>query len=96
MLMPGTAIPIVAVHSQYRGRLFLPFADATFDVAVPDEGSAAYDDWASTAPNREAYTTLSAIDPDWSTAITTSFARLRCRRPNPTSRSGMTVRCSGW
>jgi hypothetical protein len=26
-LMPGTAIPIVAVHSQHRGRLFLPFAD---------------------------------------------------------------------
>jgi hypothetical protein len=27
MLMPGTAIPIVPVHSQHRGRLFLPFAD---------------------------------------------------------------------
>lgn len=27
MLMPATAIPIVAVHSQHRGRLFLPFAD---------------------------------------------------------------------
>lgn len=27
VVMPGTAIPIVAVHSQYRGRLFLPFAD---------------------------------------------------------------------
>jgi hypothetical protein len=27
MLMPGTSIPIVAVHSQHRGRLFLPFAD---------------------------------------------------------------------
>ena len=27
MLMPGTALPIVAVHSQHRGRLFLPFAD---------------------------------------------------------------------
>jgi hypothetical protein len=27
MLLPGTALPIVAVHSQYRGRLFLPFAD---------------------------------------------------------------------
>ena len=27
MVMPGTAIPIVAVHSQHRGRLFLPFAD---------------------------------------------------------------------
>jgi hypothetical protein len=27
MLMPGTAIPIVAVHSQHRGRMFLPFAD---------------------------------------------------------------------
>lgn len=27
MVMPGSAIPIVAVHSQYRGRLFLPFAD---------------------------------------------------------------------
>lgn len=26
-LMPATAIPIVAVHSQHRGRLFLPFAD---------------------------------------------------------------------
>jgi hypothetical protein len=26
MLMPGTALPIVAVHSQHRGRLFLPFA----------------------------------------------------------------------
>jgi hypothetical protein len=26
-LMPGTAIPIVAVHAQHRGRLFLPFAD---------------------------------------------------------------------
>jgi hypothetical protein len=27
MVMPGTAIPIIAVHSQHRGRLFLPFAD---------------------------------------------------------------------
>ena len=27
MLLPGTALPIVAVHSQQRGRLFLPFAD---------------------------------------------------------------------
>lgn len=27
MVLPGSAIPIVAVHSQYRGRLFLPFAD---------------------------------------------------------------------
>ena len=27
MVMPGTAIPVVAVHSQHRGRLFLPFAD---------------------------------------------------------------------
>ena len=27
MLLPATAIPIVAVHSQHRGRLFLPFAD---------------------------------------------------------------------
>lgn len=27
MLMPGTALPIVAVHAQHRGRLFLPFAD---------------------------------------------------------------------
>lgn len=27
MLLPGTSIPIVAVHSQHRGRLFLPFAD---------------------------------------------------------------------
>jgi hypothetical protein len=27
LLLPGTAIPIVAVHSQHRGRLFLPFAD---------------------------------------------------------------------
>jgi hypothetical protein len=27
MVMPGTAVPIVAVHSQHRGRLFLPFAD---------------------------------------------------------------------
>jgi hypothetical protein len=27
MLVPGTAIPIVAVHSQHRGRIFLPFAD---------------------------------------------------------------------
>jgi hypothetical protein len=26
-VMPGTAIPVVAVHSQHRGRLFLPFAD---------------------------------------------------------------------
>ncbi|HEX5830424.1 MAG TPA: DUF4132 domain-containing protein, partial [Gemmatimonadaceae bacterium] len=26
-VMPGTAIPIVAVHAQHRGRLFLPFAD---------------------------------------------------------------------
>jgi hypothetical protein len=26
-LMPGTALPIVAVHAQHRGRLFLPFAD---------------------------------------------------------------------
>ena len=28
LVLPGSAIPIVAVHSQYRGRLFLPFADA--------------------------------------------------------------------
>jgi uncharacterized protein DUF5724/uncharacterized protein DUF4132 len=27
MLMPSTSLPIVAVHSQHRGRLFLPFAD---------------------------------------------------------------------
>jgi hypothetical protein len=27
MFLPGTALPIVAVHSQHRGRLFLPFAD---------------------------------------------------------------------
>jgi hypothetical protein len=27
MVLPGTTIPIVAVHSQHRGRLFLPFAD---------------------------------------------------------------------
>ena len=27
LVLPGTAIPIVAVHSQHRGRLFLPFAD---------------------------------------------------------------------
>ncbi len=27
MVMPGTFVPIVAVHSQHRGRLFLPFAD---------------------------------------------------------------------
>jgi hypothetical protein len=27
MLAPGTALPIVAVHSQHRGRIFLPFAD---------------------------------------------------------------------
>jgi hypothetical protein len=27
MVMPGTAIPVVAVRSQHRGRLFLPFAD---------------------------------------------------------------------
>ena len=27
MVLPGTALPIVAVHSQHRGRLFLPFAD---------------------------------------------------------------------
>ena len=27
MLMPATSLPIVAVHSQHRGRLFLPFAD---------------------------------------------------------------------
>ncbi|HET7553579.1 MAG TPA: DUF5724 domain-containing protein [Gemmatimonadaceae bacterium] len=27
MLLPGTSLPIVAVHSQHRGRLFLPFAD---------------------------------------------------------------------
>jgi hypothetical protein len=26
-VMPGTSLPIVAVHSQHRGRLFLPFAD---------------------------------------------------------------------
>ncbi|MFG0285992.1 MAG: DUF5724 domain-containing protein [Phycisphaerales bacterium JB039] len=26
-VLPGRALPIVAVHSQYRGRLFLPFAD---------------------------------------------------------------------
>jgi hypothetical protein len=27
VLMPGTALPIAAVHSQHRGRIFLPFAD---------------------------------------------------------------------
>lgn len=27
LVLPGTAIPIVAVHSQHRGRIFLPFAD---------------------------------------------------------------------
>jgi hypothetical protein len=27
MVLPSTSIPIVAVHSQHRGRLFLPFAD---------------------------------------------------------------------
>lgn len=27
MVLPGTAIPIVAVHLQHRGRIFLPFAD---------------------------------------------------------------------
>ena len=27
MLLPSTFLPIVAVHSQHRGRLFLPFAD---------------------------------------------------------------------
>jgi hypothetical protein len=27
MVLPATSIPIVAVHSQHRGRLFLPFAD---------------------------------------------------------------------
>lgn len=27
LLMPGTALPVVAVHSQHRGRMFLPFAD---------------------------------------------------------------------
>ena len=27
VLMPGTALPIVAIHSQHRGRIFLPFAD---------------------------------------------------------------------
>ncbi len=27
MILPGAALPIVAVHSQHRGRLFLPFAD---------------------------------------------------------------------
>jgi hypothetical protein len=26
-LVPGGALPIVAVHSQHQGRLFLPFAD---------------------------------------------------------------------
>ena len=51
--------------------------------------------WASTPPNSDAYTTLSAIEPDWSTAMMTSRARLRWRRPCPTSRSGTTVRCSG-
>jgi hypothetical protein len=27
VLMPGTVLPIAAVHSQHRGRIFLPFAD---------------------------------------------------------------------
>ncbi len=27
MVLPSTAIPIVAVHAQHRGRIFLPFAD---------------------------------------------------------------------
>ena len=27
LVLPGSALPIVAVHSQHRGRLFLPFAD---------------------------------------------------------------------
>ena len=51
--------------------------------------------WASTAANSEAYTTLSAIEPDWSTAITTSRARLGWRRPWPISRSGTIAWCSG-
>ena len=46
--------------------------------------------WARTPPNSDAYTTLSAIEPDWSTAMTTSRARLRWRRPCPTRRSGTT------
>ncbi|MCC6241293.1 MAG: DUF4132 domain-containing protein [Gemmatimonadaceae bacterium] len=28
MVLPSTAIPIVAVHAHHRGRIFLPFADA--------------------------------------------------------------------
>ena len=51
--------------------------------------------WASTAANNDAYTTLSAIEPDWSTAITTSRARLGWRRPWPISRSGTITWCSG-
>jgi len=27
MVLPGSVLPIVAVHSQHRGRIFLPFAD---------------------------------------------------------------------
>ncbi|SLI02906.1 Uncharacterised protein [Mycobacteroides abscessus subsp. abscessus] len=36
---------------------------------------------ASTAPNTEAYTTLAAIDPDWSTASTTSRRTAWLLRP---------------
>ena len=51
--------------------------------------------WASTDPNSEAYTTLSAIEPDWSMATITSLARLLPATPVADSRSGMTVRYSG-
>ncbi len=50
---------------------------------------------ASTAPNTDAYTTLDAIDPDWSMARTTSRCTACDRRPYPSSRSGTTVLYSG-
>ena len=51
---------------------------------------------ASTAPNTLENTTDSAIEPDWSMHRTMSRSTWWVRRAKPTSRSGTTVRCSGW
>ena len=50
---------------------------------------------ASTAPKTPAYTTEDAIEPLWSRQRMTSRATACCFLAYPTSRSGMTVRCSG-
>ena len=51
---------------------------------------------ASDAPSTPAWTTDAAMLPLWSRHRISSAASERRLRPWPTSRSGMTVRCSGW